>query len=226
MIAVVVSNKTKGFFTDLADDKCSDDATNEILTDFAEQVREFVFSKNVKALIVFGLMMLVELLKLIYMKTCGNKENKKEREKEKKKKDHNKQQYNDNSVNTNLNPQMNQNGQFNPNMNNGQNFNQAPPRPVDSSDDEENGMPPHPGNMNGQQNFNGMPPNPGFNNGYNGQQQGFPQQGGFNGQQQGFPQQGGFNGQQQGFPQQPNYAQGNYEMQNLNSNRSKHSDSS
>lgn len=117
IIAVVISSKTKSFFTDLGDSKCSDDDTNVVLANFAEQVREFVYSKNLKALIVFCIMMLVEILRLVYMKTCGKKDNEKERKKEKDKNGHKAQNYQNDSVNNGLNNQNMQNGKFNPTLN-------------------------------------------------------------------------------------------------------------
>jgi len=77
IFAVWISSKTRSFFTSLSEDLCSDTATNIILTDFATQVEEFVYSKNVKGLIMFVVMMVVEIASFIYKKTCGKEEEEK-----------------------------------------------------------------------------------------------------------------------------------------------------
>lgn len=180
VIAVIVSNNTKTFFTDLADDECSDTNTNKILSDFAGEVRDFVFTKNVRALIVFCLMIIVEILKFVYMKIKGNKDNEKER-----KNDHSSKPYN------NINNASMDSSQQN------QGFNQPPPVPANNNNfggaPQNGGIPsngynnygqyPNNGNngmgqpyqnnmnMNNGQNFNNPPPNPAFNNN---QQPGYP----------------------------------------------------
>jgi hypothetical protein len=73
IIAIVVSSKTKTFFSDLSEASCSDTATNTMLSQFSTQVKEFVYQKNLYAIIVFGIMMFVEILKLLYETLCAKK---------------------------------------------------------------------------------------------------------------------------------------------------------
>lgn len=63
--AVIVSSKTKAFFSDLSDKNCSDSMYNSMLTDFSDQVDTLVFKKNRSALISFCIMVLTDIIKLV-----------------------------------------------------------------------------------------------------------------------------------------------------------------
>jgi hypothetical protein len=76
-MAVFYSRKTKTYFTNLAADACSDSAYNALLNDFASQVQNLVYSKNLKALMSFFAALLAELVKYILKKRSKNNKNNK-----------------------------------------------------------------------------------------------------------------------------------------------------
>ena len=66
--AVVVSSQTKGFFSKLSTDLCFTVDLNTLVNDFAIQVNDFVYKKNLNALISFLVAVLVTIIKLILPK--------------------------------------------------------------------------------------------------------------------------------------------------------------
>lgn len=74
--AVIVSRATKTFFTNLAAQNCSSPQYSVDLTNFSSQVETLVFSKNRSALISFGIMVLVDILKIVLK--CVSKKKKKD----------------------------------------------------------------------------------------------------------------------------------------------------
>ena len=66
--AVVVSGQTKGFFSKLATDLCFTVDLNALVSDFAAQVNDFVYKKNLNALISFLVAVLVTIIKMILPK--------------------------------------------------------------------------------------------------------------------------------------------------------------
>jgi hypothetical protein len=70
--AVIISASTKSFFTKLAGDNCFEPNTNVLIREFAEKVNTFVYKKNLQALIMFCIAMLVTLIK-ITLKCCKKK---------------------------------------------------------------------------------------------------------------------------------------------------------
>lgn len=63
--AVIVSSRTKTFFSDLSDQNCSDANYSGLLTDFSDQVDTLVYAKNRSALISFCVMVLTDIAKLV-----------------------------------------------------------------------------------------------------------------------------------------------------------------
>lgn len=70
--AVIVSSKTKNFFSTVAGESCFTTDNNELLKDFSQQVQDFVYKKNLNALISFIVAMIVTLIKL-FLKCCKKK---------------------------------------------------------------------------------------------------------------------------------------------------------
>jgi hypothetical protein len=73
--AVIISAKTKTFFSDLASEDCFKNATNLLLKNFSQQVNDFVYKQNLNSLISFCIAMLVTLLKVCW--SCYKKKQKK-----------------------------------------------------------------------------------------------------------------------------------------------------
>jgi hypothetical protein len=74
--AVLISSKTKDFFTTVAGENCFEEDNNVLLRDFSSQVETFVYKKNLNALISFIVAMLITLIKL-GLKCCKKKKDKK-----------------------------------------------------------------------------------------------------------------------------------------------------
>lgn len=74
--AVLVSRRTKTFFSQLSDQNCSSAQYSADLTNFSDQVDTLVFAKNRNALISFGIAVLVDILKIILK--CTSKKKKEE----------------------------------------------------------------------------------------------------------------------------------------------------
>ena len=71
--AVAISSKIRGYFNDLATKKCGADSTNTDLANLADQINNFVYSKNRSSLIVTSIMIFIDILMIIYQLCCAKK---------------------------------------------------------------------------------------------------------------------------------------------------------
>lgn len=73
--AVAVSGKIKSYFSDLGERKCGDAETSKNLKDLSGQVNDYVYSKNLQALIITAIKVAVDILMMIFKALCcKNKE--------------------------------------------------------------------------------------------------------------------------------------------------------
>lgn len=68
--AVAVSGKIKSYFTDLAERQCGDQDTSKNLKDLSGQVNDFVYSKNLQALIITAIKVAFDILLMIFKALC------------------------------------------------------------------------------------------------------------------------------------------------------------